>query len=910
MKKVRFLAMLLAVVMVFSFAACGGDTTDASSTETVSTDETSSDAKVEFTGDKSAFVANGETAYVVVRNKNGSDYETDVAVDLKDRISKISGADAKLISDTKDKNEYEILIGSARGANEGLAENEWKVSHDGNILVITGGSDKALRLAYEFFMEQFFGCTWLDTELEKQETIEIPEDFVQTGTYTSKEDFLAQTQLIEYPEYPEEAIPRDYDYYVKVTQGSKTIEIPVYNRTIGSNYFISNMVDGDVHRRYAEFAFSGDPVTIEVTANISFDKVSVMPSSEGIDFTVKGNVITYTIKEPQTTMIKLNDDRDTILAIFAEEPEYEDDIPNRALASTYYFEAGYHEIEGGEIILQSNESLYLAPGAVVKARVRLSGTDITICGRGTLLESSPNRTKADKVNYMIEMQNAKRVEVSGIKIVDAHTFNITMTSCSDVTIHDVKVLSNQISTDGLSWWAKNTNVHVYDCFWHVSDDVFVVGGECVNNLVENCIVGSDYGVFTPTVAGDGITFKNIDVFRCGRLVKIINNGGNAVTTMENIYAEDVDSCGSLFDFSPGKDVTRKYVLKNVSINGPKSTTQIISTNGNSGLEATFDNVWVNGKRIQSNTDFSDANKNSYKVTVTDANDKSAAKVGVDNVKSAKYSAETVYIEKLKVDVAVETFTENSTQYVSAKEVLAALDFTNFKLDGNKFTFEYKDEKYELTVGSKDVTAKGSKLTLSAPVVLKHGSVCVPLGFFKTVLGINASYSASEKRVEIENLARTGNLLRNGDMEQGMTTDWITRWFTPMYLSTDAHSGKYAMRTYIDPESYEPSSANGIYQDVANVIRRYGKGKYKLTCWVKKTAENSTSSIIEMGITPYYSTNGTSVKIRPTTEWQKMEYTFDCNLNIDEMLTLYFYVGYADGDYKQFIIDDMSMEKIG
>ena len=44
--------------------------------------------------------------------------------------------------------------------------------------------------------------------------------------------------------------------------------------------------------------------------------------------------------------------------------------------------------------------------------------------------------------------------------------------------------------------------------------------------------------------------------------------------------------------------------------------------------------------------------------------------------------------------------------------------------------------------------------------------------------------------------------------------------------------------------------------------------------------------------------------------RQMEYTFDCNLNIDEMLTLYFYVGYADGDYKQFIIDDMSMEKIG
>ena len=909
MKKVRLLSMLLVAAMLFSLAACGGDTAVTDSTP--STDETASQGgEVSFSGEKTAFVSNGQTEYVVVRNKNGTDYETDVAVDIKDRIAKISGADAKLMSDTKEKNTYEILIGSARGANEGLAENEWKVSHDGNSLVIAGGSDKALEKAYAFFMEQFFNCTWLDVDLEKKDTIEIPEDFEHTAVYQTKEEFLSETRLIEYPEYPEEAIPRDYDYYVKVTQGNKTIEIPVYNRTIGSNYFISNMVDGDVHRRYAEFGFSGDPVTIEVTANISFDKVSVMPSSKGIDFTVNKNVITYTIDEPQTTMVKLNDDRDTILAIFAEAPEYEDDIPNRALASTYYFDPGYHEIEGGEIILQSNESLYIAPGAVVKARVKVSGKDVTIAGRGTLLESSPNRTKADKVNYMIQIENSSNVNLSGIKIVDAHTFNITMTSCKDITIHDVKVLSNQISTDGLSWWAKNTNIHVYDCFWHVSDDIFVVGGNCENNLVENCIVGSDYGVFTPTVTGEGILFKNIDVFRCGRLVKIINNGGDALTTMENIYAEDIDSCGPIFDFAPGKDVTRKYVLKNVSINGPKATTQIISTNGNSGLEVTFDNVWVNGKKIEKTTSFSEASKNSYKVTVTDANDKNAAKVGVDNVKSAKYSAETLYIENLKVDSALETFTENSTQYVSAKEVLTALDFTNFKIDGSKFTFEYKDEKYELNVGSKDVTANGKKLTLAAPVVLKRDSVCIPLDFFKTVLGISATYSVSEKRVTVENIKRTGNLLRNGDMEEGMTTDWITRWFTPMYLSTDAHSGKYAMRTYVDPESYEPSSANGIYQDIANVIRRYGNGKYKITCWVKKTAENSDSSIIEMGITPYYSPDGKSVKIKPTTEWQKMEYTYDCNLKIEDMLTLYFYVGYADGNHKQFIIDDMTMEFLG
>ena len=902
MKITKILSVVLALVMLFSIAACNGNN---------DTDDTTS--KVDFKGPKVSLADKDGSEYVIIRSKEGTDYETDVAVDLQDRIRKITGAELKISNDKKDENPKEILIGSARGANEGLAETQWKVSHDGNKFLIVAGSDKALELAYAFFMEQFLGCTWLDTELEPKSSIKVAKNFVHEDEFMTKEQFLAQTQLIEYPEYPEEAIPRDYDYFVKVTQGEKTIEIPVYNRTIGSNYFISSIKDGDIHRRYAEFAFSGDPVTIEVTVNLDMTSVSVMPSSKGIDFEVKGNKITYTIDKPQTTMVKLNDDRDTILAIFAEEPEYEDDVPNKELSTVYYYEAGFHEAENGEIVLKSGESLYLAPGAVLKARVYVSGMGVKICGRGTLLESSPNRTRVgEKANYMIQMGNASNVEVSGIKIVDAHTFNITMTSCKDVTIHDVKVLSNQISTDGLSWWAKNENIHVYDCFWHVSDDLFVVGGECVNSVVENCIVGSDYGIFTPTTSGEGALFRNIDIFRCGRLVKIINNKGAAVTTMENIYAEDVDSCGALFDFQPTADTKRPYVLKNVSINGVKSTVDIISTpTGKNGIEVTFDNVWINGKLVTESTRLGGASIKNQTVTITSANDKDAAKVGVDNVKKTnKYVAEKVFINSLEVETAIPTVKYEGNVYVPVKEVLQALDFTNIVYEEGKMTFEYKDEKYEVTRSTTEAVSKGKKVNLSVAPVTKGGILCVPLDFFKTVLGNEATYDTAKKRVNITNIAREGNLLRNGDMEQGMTPDWITRWFTPMYLSTDAHSGKYAMRTYVDENSYEPGAANGIYQDIANVVRRYGAGTYKISAWVKKTAASCDSTIISMGITPYYDPGTNKVTITPTTEWQKMEYTYTYTGNTESLMMLYYYVGYADGSNKNFIIDDMEMIKVG
>ena len=900
MSKKGFLALLLAVVMVFTFAACG-TTPDATTSNDGEGTDVSGEVKEEFKGAKTKLVDKGETEYVIIRSKKGTDYETTVAVDLKDKISKVSDGDMKLSNDQKDPNTYEILIGSARGANEGLAENEWKVSHDGNTFIITGGSDKALEKAYNYFMFQFLDCDWFTTEFTTKESIEVPKEFTHEDVYLTREEFYAVTKLIKYPEYPEEAISRNYDYSIKVTQGSETIEIPVYNETVGSNYFVNNIKDGDIHRRYAEFAFSGDPVTIEVTSNLDMESVAVMPSSEGIDFTVNGNVITYQIDEPQTTLVKLNNDKDTILTIFAEYPEYEDDIPNRSLETVHFYEAGFHEIEGGEILLSSNETLYIAPGAVVKARVRVSGMDVKICGRGTLLESSPNRTKADKVNYMVEMSNASRVILEGIKIVDAHTFNITMTSCANIDIHDVKVLSNQISTDGLSWWAKNTDIHVYDCYWYVSDDVFVVGGDCQGeNLVENCIVGSDYGVFTPTVTGGGITFKNIDLFRCGRFIKVINKGGGAPTYIENIFAEDVDSFSSIVGYEDGgESATRTYFLKNVSINGLGDGKDLISGSGDRDLDVTFENVYVNGNLVTNSSNV--GGKGVAKVQFVSGGTKEDAKVGCDsNTAVTPYTAAKVFVGFEQVQPELPIFTQDGQPYVAVKEILKKLDFENIKLDGNKLTFSYGTQTYEVVAGEKG--------TLSAAPIIKDGAFCVPMDFFQKVLGTPAMYKGALKRLDITNIAREGNLLENGDMEEGMTSDWITRWFTPMYLSTDAHSGQYAMRTCVTPDAYEPGAANGIYQDIADVIRRYGVGQYKISAWVKKTPE-CDSTVIEMGVTAYYSTGKTSVKIKPTTEWQLMEYTFTYSGNPENQLMYYFYVGYADGQHKEFIIDDMKLEKI-
>ncbi len=904
MKKSLFVKIITMLLAVLLLASC----TDGASGE---------EGKLDMSGPKVDIVKNGESEYVIVRKKNGPDYETDYVVDLQNRIEKITGATLKIVSDNKEEKAKEILIGSARDVNANLGEREYMISNNGGRFIITAGGEDALKTAYEIFLKEILGCSWHDTEFEPKSSISVPENLNFKDKILTREDLLKITQLIEYPEYPEEAVRRDYDYSVKVTQGDKSIEIPVYNQVVASNYFTTTY-NGDQHRRFSEFAFGGDPVTIEVTVNMDFNKVEVQPSSKGIDFKVEGNKIIYTLDKPQTTMVKVNEDIDSLLAIFAEEPELESEIPNKDLPNVIYFEAGYHKPEGGVLKLESSQQVYLAPGAVVAARVQIKDAgNVSITGRGAFVEPSPNRMPVSDVNYMMHLANSNNIMIDGIKLLDAHTFNIYCESIADSTINGVKVLSNQISTDGLTMQGTDKNVKVTNSFWHIGDDIFVYSANLTDVSVENCIVGSGYGVFTPTVykTGGDTHFKNVDVFRCGRLIKVINRIPNpsAVTYMENIFCEDVSSLTNLIDYQsePGGS-TRSFYLKNVTIKNQSTTDNLINLEkGFMGMDLTVENVWVDGKELNGKNDLKVGTVHyGNKLTYVGTFDKEAAKVDCKNVvKVNKTVAESIYIANLRVATPIPSFEMDGTRYVAVKEILKNLDFTGITEADGVLTFKYKNEEYKVTSGKTEVVAKGNKVKLSKAPTEKNGVMCVPLEFFEKVLGTEATYDSAKKRVNIKNIARTGNLLRNGGLEDGMNTDWVTRWFTPMYLSTEAHSGNYSMKMRVTPDAYSPGSANGIYQDVADIIRRYGKGSYKVTAWVKKGSADCNSKSVSMGMTQGYDPGSFRKNIALTDQWQKIEFTYNYKEPPQNLSTMYFFVGYADGTIKDILIDDMSLEKI-
>ena len=720
--------------------------------------------------------------------------------------------------------------------------------------------------------------------------------------------------LIKYPEYPEDKLPRNYDYKVRIIQGNKSIEIPVYDPVFASDYFNRTVYNFDQHRRYAEFAFTGEPVTVEITVYKSFSSYTVMPSSKEIPSKISGNVITYTLKEPCTTVLKLNNDKDTHLTIFAEAPETERPITegkNVVIMEpgfheegsglvTYankivYFKAGYHELEHGVLNVGNNAIVYLEPGALIKGRLDVNGQNSRVFGRGAFLESSPTRASVSGTSYMCMLNSSVNVSIEDIRLLDAHTYNIVISSGIKININGVKMLCNQISTDGLSVWGGGVyGLQMDNCYFNISDNVFVVGGGIQDFFVNDTIIMTDYAVFFPQgkLTGDPIVFKDIDILRFGNFMKHeypekpSNKEVNLV--IENCCAVDNDRAGGFLKITDTKNAIKSYSFTNVSLPGNMAQTLINADSAATNATLTFDNVWIGGTPATEGmlSSRSTLPKTDTKVIVTGNNDASKVCTEPNTVKLSKpVTVRNVYIGDLPLSSKYRPYEQGGKIYVSAPEILEKLGFKDIKVSGGKLTFtDMYQSRYELNVSGEGAMVSTAELSKA----------------------IQTQISTGADRIQVYNIERRENLLENPSFEEGVKMPWTTRSFTPLDESNDAHTGNIALRAH-DYKDGTPDG--GVYQDIADIIRQHGPGVYEFSAWVKKASSKCNTSNLRMGVVTDWNYDSYS-QIKLTNEWQQITYSYSYWGDPNKLTGMLICVGYADGSVRDILIDDVSMVKVG
>jgi hypothetical protein len=339
----------------------------------------------------------------------------------------------------------------------------------------------------------------------------------------------------------------------------------VYNTRV---YFELNTPDRVVS--FTQFDFSGK-VDIEITPLVKIESVRIRPSYLNIPFTIKEGKVLISLKEPRKISVEINGNIDNNLFIFANAPEK--DIPSPDNPDVLYYGPGIHYVNGdyGILKLKSNQTLYLAGGAVLKARLSADNqSNIKIRGRGildgsTLLGRQPEYYREYlgepdtlKRPHFVHFRNCKNIEVEGVILNDSPSWMLVFSSCTDVKIDNIKEFGYVDNSDGIDV-VGSKNVTINDVFIRNNDDCVVLKGmpDNVENVkVTNSVVWSDratalqIGHETLMSSIKNVTFSNIDILEqrnryIGHYALGIFNGDSA--TVSNINYENirVENCERL-----------------------------------------------------------------------------------------------------------------------------------------------------------------------------------------------------------------------------------------------------------------------------------------------------------------------------------------------------------------------------
>jgi hypothetical protein len=262
---------------------------------------------------------------------------------------------------------------------------------------------------------------------------------------------------------------------------------------------------------------SDGAVDVTVSSTQSLDHVRILPLSKKIAPRSLGDGRIRFRATPPFQISVERDGRNSPLVLFANKPEF--DAPVADAPGVVYFGPGVHR--AGAIKLTSNQTLYIAGGAVVQGGVRLEGTNITVRGRGILCGWPWEKYKGP-TRYLIDMEKCRGVAIRDIILRASWSWTMVAGGCEDVAVRNVKwCCSRYLNDDGFDI-VNSRRVEMTDCFVRTMDDCVAVKGmgydraPCEDIVVDRCVLWTDAA----------------NIFRVGY--------ESIATTMRNLYASNCD----------------------------------------------------------------------------------------------------------------------------------------------------------------------------------------------------------------------------------------------------------------------------------------------------------------------------------------------------------------------------------
>ena len=285
---------------------------------------------------------------------------------------------------------------------------------------------------------------------------------------------LSVAAQVQVPSLPEKDGPERSDRYevsVRPLKGGEWQSVPVLRCDVNTRRVQQSA--------YAEWDM-GEGVVVRIKSRDSQSMPVVRPSVRAIQpRRVDERTVELTMSEPMYLSVEYDADREHNLHLLANPPLAEHHTADEPQTICWeaeqsqdvfiqnprliYFGPGVHrpkDLPSGDIRIPSNCTVYLAPGAVVKARLIVDHAEnVRIVGRGIL----------DHPLRGVEITHSRGVLVEGITVLNPAHYTIFGGASEDITVRGVKAFSAKSWTDGIDLMCCR-RVRVSDCFLRTSDD--------------------------------------------------------------------------------------------------------------------------------------------------------------------------------------------------------------------------------------------------------------------------------------------------------------------------------------------------------------------------------------------------------------------------------------------------------
>ncbi|MBO5280612.1 MAG: hypothetical protein J6B55_05270 [Clostridia bacterium] len=509
-------------------------------------------------------------------------------------------------------------------------------------------------------------------------------------------------------------VRRDFDYEVTVHQGEQSGKPAVYNHTMEFVVY-GRSVGGDTNRRFAMFAFDGSGVRVDIRVKKNFRRYMVIPSVKNFRSEFCDGVISVYLDRPDYFCVRLDDDDNTIISIFADEIMNPLHIPDPADPNTIVIDGVLSPEDGIYHVEEDNKNIYLTPGSVLNARVLIKGNNCKVWGRGAaVVDPYENIYRLSIISGGTEGSGhnlftiaGANCQVDGVTLIDARCFNYTITA-DNVVLKNAKAMSTMMTTDGVSVYS-GSGARVEHCFLYVADNAMVfsatnthykditIGNTCTavfpqvtvkDTLLEDIhIFRSNDGIINNIYNGrepvDRVVrwkIKNMDTVDCTYARYFLQIGNMGVIDDKHVVLENISTGSFSGNGAPHKYFKSPYVLRMVNWDNKLFT---------ENYRVDFHNVYIDGHPVTELEESKCIFEKNPKTKVNITCDGAYTPVKRNEIAVNYVAPNRIFVGQQQVTFEHDPLWQDDVLYISAEEILAAMnktcDVEATEINGVKYT---------------------------------------------------------------------------------------------------------------------------------------------------------------------------------------------------------------------------------